>query len=100
MAKCDKEQFVTVPVNELVEIKKLLIVLIDHVRPSAPPAAVSADVTTGMIRPNAFMKATDIKRTKFNSLVANSQIKVVKKGRKVYIPITEVARYFSDPRIR
>jgi len=53
----------------------------------------------GYIRPVDFMNAVGIKRTKFNALVANSTIKTVKKGRKIYVPFSEVERYFNDPKI-
>ena len=43
-----------------------------------------------------FMKAVRIKRTKFDQLVAHNKIKIIKKRRKIYVPITEIERYFSD----
>jgi hypothetical protein len=46
-----------------------------------------------------FMRAVRIKRTKFDQLVQSSQIKITKKKRKIYVPISEVNRYFSDTNI-
>lgn len=46
-----------------------------------------------------FMEAVRIKRTKFDQLVAANKIKVIKKRRKIYLPITEIDRYFNDPTI-
>jgi len=46
-----------------------------------------------------FMEAVRIKRTKFDQLVAASKIKIIKKRRKIYLPVTEVDRYFNDPSI-
>jgi hypothetical protein len=47
-----------------------------------------------------FMKAVSIGRTKFDQLVNTSKIKVVKKRRKIYVPIREIDRYFKDPSVR
>lgn len=45
-----------------------------------------------------FMKAVRIKRTKFDQLVNQNEIRTIKKKRKIYVPISEVDRYFSDNR--
>ena len=47
-----------------------------------------------------FMAAINIKRTKFDELVKTSKIKTIKKKRKVYVPVTEIDRYFNDPSIQ
>ena len=47
-----------------------------------------------------FMAAVRIRRTKFDELVKFSKIKVIKKRRKIYVPIEEVERYFKDSSIR
>ncbi len=47
-----------------------------------------------------FMAAVRIRRTKFDQLVANNKIKTIKKGRKIYVPISEVDRYFQDTSIK
>jgi hypothetical protein len=44
-----------------------------------------------------FMSAVNIKRTKFDELVKTNKIKIIKKKRKIYVPVTEIDRYFSDP---
>jgi hypothetical protein len=44
-----------------------------------------------------FMNEVQIRRWKFNELIAGNKIKTIKKERKIYVPITEVARYFTDP---
>ena len=43
-----------------------------------------------------FMAAVKIKRTKFDMLVRMSKIKILKKKRKIYVPVTEIERYFKD----
>jgi alanine dehydrogenase len=46
-----------------------------------------------------FMKAIQICRSKFDLLVQKNKIKTLKKGRKIYVPIAEIDRYFSDESI-
>ena len=46
-----------------------------------------------------FMRAVKICRTKFDQLSAASKIRVIKKKRKLYVPFSEVERYFTDPTI-
>ena len=47
-----------------------------------------------------FMAAVRIRRTKFDELVRFGRIKVIKKCRKIYVPVEEVERYFSDASVR
>lgn len=47
-----------------------------------------------------FMDAVRIKRTKFDELVQGNKIKTIKKRRKIYVPVSEVERYFIDVRIQ
>ena len=47
-----------------------------------------------------FMAAVRIRRTKFDELVKFGRIKVIKKSRKIYVPVEEVDRYFSDSSVR
>ncbi len=42
-----------------------------------------------------FMKAVNIKRSKFDQLVKSNQVKVVRKGRKLYVHSNEIKKYFS-----
>lgn len=46
-----------------------------------------------------FLVAVKIGRTKFDQLVAQNKIKIVKKRRKIYVPTTEIERFFKDPSI-
>lgn len=43
-----------------------------------------------------FMSAVRIGRTKFDQLVSESKVRTIKKGRKIYVPIGEVERYFKE----
>lgn len=53
-------------------------------------------VPVRFITAKEFMAAVRIGRTKFDQLVNTSRIKVIKKRRKIYVPVGEVERYFSD----
>ncbi len=47
-----------------------------------------------------FMATVRIRRTKFDELVRFGKIKVIKKCRKIYVPVEEVDRYFSDSSVQ
>jgi hypothetical protein len=65
---------------------------------------LSTNKSTGVyinhITAREFMEAVRIKRTKFDQLVVTNKIKVIKKRRKIYVPVSEVERYFADPKIQ
>ena len=61
-----------------------------------------ASVSTSLskfITAKEFMEAVKIRRTKFDQLVQTNRIKIIKKLRKIYVPITEIDRYFNDSTI-
>lgn len=47
-----------------------------------------------------FMAAVKIRRTKFDEMVKLGSVKAIKKSRKIYVPVGEVDRYFSDVSVR
>jgi len=53
----------------------------------------------GYITAMEFMKAVRIRRTKFDQLVQSNKIRIIKKLRKIYVPVTEIDRYFKDSTI-
>jgi len=61
---------------------------------------VSSGVSTSHVTAKEFMVAVRICRSKFDQLVAGSKIKTIKKRRKIYVPVSEIDRYFSDPSIQ
>ena len=46
-----------------------------------------------------YMSAVKICRSKFDQLVSTNKIKTIKKKRKIYLPTSEIERYFADPTI-
>ena len=63
---------------------------------SSPSSVVSPKYITA----KEFMVAVRICRSKFDQLAIRNQIKTIKKRRKIYVPTSEVDRYFSDPSIQ
>jgi len=61
---------------------------------------VPKNVLIKNITAQEFMDAIRIKRTKFDQLVAENKIKIIKKRRKIYVPVSEIDRYFEDNRIQ
>ena len=60
----------------------------------------SSTVQARHITAKEFMAAVRICRSKFDQLVSENKIKTIKKRRKIYVPASEVDRYFSDPSIQ
>lgn len=68
--------------------------LIQTKEPTSAAPNVPAYVTA-----KEFIAVIKIKRTKFDSLVAANRIKTIKKGRRIYLPFSEIDRYFKDSKI-
>ena len=60
----------------------------------------SPTVPLRYITAKEFMAAVRICRSKFDQLVSENKIRIIKKRRKIYVPTSEVDRYFSDPSIK
>lgn len=52
-------------------------------------------VPTNYITAKEFMETLRIKRTKFDQLVQTNKIRIIKKERKIYVPVKEIDRYFN-----
>lgn len=90
------ETFVLIPSTELTRIKELQeTILLKLSSINATP-----DTVSGYLTATEFMLAVRICRSKFDSLVQQNAIKTIKKKRKIYVPQSEVERYFSDPSIQ
>lgn len=60
----------------------------------------SSTIPIRHITAKEFMAAVRIGRSKFDQLVLLNKVKTIKKKRKIYVPVSEVDRYFSDSTIR
>lgn len=88
---------VMIPGEELSAIKKQLELVLTELKSLQGPKPPA--YKEGFITAKEFMTAVRIGRTKFDQLVAAGKIKTIKKLRKIYVPVTEVSRYFTDPSI-
>ena len=60
----------------------------------------SPTVSVRHITAKEFMAAVRICRSKFDQLVSENKIRVIRKRTKIYVPTSEVDRYFSAPSIK
>ena len=90
--------FILLPQADLETLKRTQLQILEALktlqganRPASPVASYLTAVE--------FMKAVKICRSKFDQLASTSKIKVIKKKRKLYVPLSEVERYFTDPSV-
>lgn len=81
--------------NAIKERQDQILTLIQEIK--KPPAVVSA--LPEYVTAKEFMAAIRIKRTKFDQLVASGRIRIIKKRHKIYLPSSEIDRYFKDSTI-
>jgi len=90
---------ILIPKEELEQIKSTqqdILIQIQRLHDSK----VSTSKNTGdYLTAKEFMAAIKICRSKFDQLVSENKIRTIKKKRKIYVPSTEVERYFTDPSI-
>ncbi len=79
--------------NSMKSMQQEILQLLKSQQPDRPGIKVSN------ITAKEFMEAVKIKRTKFDDLVKTSKIRIIKKKRKIYVPLTEIDRYFNDPTV-
>src|SRR6476469_3490248 len=90
--------FILLPQAELNILKTTQLQILDALK-NLQGAHKTAAPPTGYLTAVEFMKAVKICRSKFDQLAVNSKIKVIKKKRKLYVPLSEVERYFIDPSV-
>lgn len=91
------KMLVLIPGEEWAQLKgtmEKILVTLEQLQPGKQASKKEEFVTA-----KEFMAAVRIGRTKFDQLVAAGKIQTIKKLRKIYVPVKEVSRYFSDPSI-
>jgi hypothetical protein len=88
---------VMIPGEELAALKGTLEKVLAEIKNLQLPK--QSPTKESFITAKEFMAAVRIGRTKFDQLVAARKIQTIKKRRKIYVPVTEVNRYFTDPNI-
>ena len=91
--------FVLIPEAELQQLKLTQFQILEHLQ-NLQEKNVKQPNISNHITAMEFMKAVRICRSKFDKLVASSKIKIVKKKRKIYVPLSEIDRYFLDASIQ
>jgi len=97
MNMMNTSSLVIIPVEELNQLKTTqqeILLQLKELRSIGHSVPTAKHVTA-----KEFMSAVKICRTKFDQLVTGNKIKTIKKRRKIYVPIAEIDRYFSDPTI-
>jgi hypothetical protein len=87
---------VMIPEQELKQIKETQGKILEKLESLQPRDVPQSPYITAI----EFMEAVRIRRTKFDHLVATNQIKTLKKSRKIYVPTSEISKFFSDPSIK
>lgn len=89
---------VMIPQDELNNLKTTQQEILKQLQNLQIPSSGSIQIKN--ITAKEFMSAVRICRSKFDQLVNQNKIRIIKKGRKIYVPISEVDRYFSDRSIQ
>lgn len=78
--------------NKLFDMQLELLTLLKEIKARSPRPAFKTEYITAL----EFMAAVRIKRTKFDQLAQEGKVKVIRRGRKLYVPVSEVGRYFEE----
>lgn len=91
---------IMIPAEELELIKAKQQEILNKLDDLKVPSTAGHQIPVNHITAIEFMEAVRIRRSKFDELVATNKIKTIKKKRKIYVPVSEIERYFKDPSIQ
>jgi hypothetical protein len=77
--------------------QQTILARLEQIGNTKPP---DKQILSGYTTAIEFMNAVHIRRSKFDQLVSGNKIKTIKKKRKIYVPISEIERFFSDSSIQ
>jgi hypothetical protein len=89
-----------IPAAELDNLKKMQEKIIERLDQLQSGNKTPGKVPENYVTAQQYMDAVKIRRWKFDDLIANNLIKTIKKKRKIYVPESEIQRYFTDPSIQ
>jgi hypothetical protein len=98
MNRVEGTSFVLFPQGEIEQLKSMQLQILEAIKTLHFTGGKSTAAPT-YLTAMEFMRAVKICRSKFDQLSATSKIRVIKKKRKLYVPFSEVERYFTDPSI-
>jgi hypothetical protein len=90
---------VMIPESELVSLKASQAEILNELK-NIQAAGRLKTLNPTYVTAKEYMAAVKICRSKFDQLIAGSKIKTIKKRRKIYVPSSEIERYFIDPSIQ
>jgi hypothetical protein len=90
---------VVLPDTEWMELKETQQAILKAIKEIGGKDA-EGELQVRYITAKEFMTAVRIGRTKFDQHVATNNIRIIKKNRKIYVPLREIERYFSHTDIR
>lgn len=85
--------FIMLPKEEWENLKSAMRDVLERLQQLSIPA--TATPALNYITAKEFMDAVRIKRTKFDQLVAENKVQILKKGRKIYVAVKEIESYFK-----
>jgi len=89
---------VMIPQEELSNLQSTQLEILRQLQ--SLQSLTSPTVPLRHITAKEFMTAVRICRSKFDQLVSENKIRIIRKRRKIYVPTSEVDRYFSDSSIK
>lgn len=93
----DSLSFVVIPAEEWQRVKNFQEEILKEIKGLQVKAPSGTNcIPLRNITALEFMAAVRIKRTKFDELVQENKVRVIRKGRKIYVPVEEVERYFGE----
>ena len=98
MNRVEGTSFVLFPQGEIEQLKSMQLQILEAIKTLHFNGSKSTTTPTYLTAVE-FMRAVKICRSKFDQLSATSKICVIKKKRKLYVPFSEMERYFTDPSI-
>ncbi len=90
---------VMIPEDELASLKTSQAEILAQLK-NIKTFSSTKEVFPNHITAKEYMTAVKICRSKFDQLVSTNKIKTIKKKRKIYLPASEVDRYFTDPTVQ
>ncbi len=90
---------VMIPETELANLKASQVEILNELRNLQAVGRIKT-LSPSYLTAKEYMSAVKICRSKFDQLIAGNKIKTIKKRRKIYVPASEIERYFEDSSIR
>lgn len=90
---------VMIPESELANLKASQVEILNELKILQAAGRVKALLPT-YVTAKEYMTAVKICRSKFDQLISGNKIKTIKKRRKIYVPASEIERYFIDSSIQ